>query len=135
MSFCEVLKVIDEIYPELNTELHQRLLQKNWYRVVIYANDNLLPLIDEPYLRLLQANMLIHFFIADPDSGEDFYGKYKMDSQDFLVTSVSSAGASTSIQPIPAVTDGDFLTLDLYRTPFGRTAYQMLSALKGVALL
>ena len=133
-NFNKILKIAKEIWPQF--EEHEKnctLINSAYLRLRLYANDNMLQVIDEPYLRLLQANLLIHFYIVNPDS--PLYEEFKISSQDFLVTSVSSAGASTSINSIKALDDGDFLTLDLNRTRFGREAYQIMSSLSGVALL
>lgn len=131
----KIYKLAEEICPELDTDSYCDVFKRAMIKVKLYANNNLLSVIDEPYLLLLQANLLIHYFITDPDSGENWYGKYKIGSQDFLVTSVSSAGASTSINSVKVLDDGDFFTLDLYRTPYGRQAYQILSSLKGIIKL
>lgn len=133
-DFDKILKVTKEIWPRFGDYDNEcTLLNQAYLRVRIYANDNMLQVIDEPYLRILQANLLIHFFIVNPEG--PLYEEFKIGSQDFLVTSVSSAGASTSINSIRALDEGDFLTLDLNRTRFGREAYQIMSSLSGIASL
>lgn len=133
-EFNEILEVAKEIWtPFEKYDSQCDLLSQAYLRTRLYANENLLQVMDLPYLRLLQGNLLIHFFIVNPDS--PLYEEFKIGSQDFLVTSVSSAGASTSINSIKAIDDGDFLTLDLNRTRFGREAYQIMSGLRGIALL
>ena len=129
----QVLKLVKQIYRDFDWDLHCDLVNKSFLRVLIFANDNMLQVLDEPYLRYLQANLLIHFFIVDPNS--PLYEEFNISKQDFLVTSVSSAGASTSINSIRALDDGDFFTLDLYRTRYGREAYQIMSNLSGVGLV
>lgn len=133
-DFNEILKTAREVWPKFEEyESNCELINISYLRMRLYANDNMLQVLDKPYLRLLQANLLIHFFIVNPDS--PLYVDFNIGSQDFLVTSVSSAGASTSINSIKALDEGDFLTLDLNRTRFGREAYQIMSSLSGVAIL
>lgn len=129
----KLLKVINELYPDFDFGQYCSVYKRAFLRAKIYANENLLAFIDEPYLLYLQANLVIHFFIVDPDS--PLYDKFSIGKQDFLVTSVSSAGASTSINSIRTLDEGDFLTLDLYRTRWGREAYQIMSSLSGIAIL
>ena len=56
----QVLKLVKQIYRDFDWDLHCDLVNKSFLRVLIFANDNMLQVLDEPYLRYLQANLLIH---------------------------------------------------------------------------
>lgn len=132
--FATILSAAMEFELGIDSKLHSAALRRAYVKTTQYARGNLSPYLSSESLLYLQVNLFLHFFITDPASGADFYGRYEIADKDSFVTSVSSAGASTTIQPIKTIAEGDFLTLDLNRTPYGREAYTILQNIQGIVL-
>lgn len=132
--FDTILAAALEFEPNIDSKLHNAALRRAYIKTTQYARNNLSPYIGAETLLYLQVNLFLHFFITDPASGSDFYERFEIADKDSFVTSVTSAGASTTIQPIKTIADGDFLTLDLNRTPYGREAYTIFSSIQGIVL-
>ena len=132
--FDTILAAALEFESTIDTNAHSAVLKRAYIKTTQYARSNLSPYLGAKSLLYLQVNLFLHFFITDPASGADFYGKYEIADKDSFVTSVTSAGASTTIQPIKTIAEGDFLTLDLNRTPYGREAYTILNSIQGIVI-
>lgn len=132
--FDDVLSAALEFEPNIDTNSQAAVLKRAYVKTMQYARSNLSPYLGAESLLYLQVNLFLHFFITDPQSGDNFYGRFEIADKDSFVTSVTSAGASTTIQPIKTIAEGDFLTLDLNRTPYGREAYTIFSSIQGIVL-
>lgn len=132
--FDTVLSAALEFESGIDFKLHNAALRRAYIKTAQYARGNLSPYLSSESLLYLQVNLFLHFFITDPTSGADFYGRFEIADKESFVTSVSSAGASTTIQPIKTIAEGDFLTLDLNRTPYGREAYTIFQSIQGIVL-
>lgn len=132
--FDTLLSAATEFESSIDVKIHSAALKRAYVKTTQYARDNLNPYIGAETLLYLQVNLFLHFFITDPQSGSDFYERYEIADKESFVTSVTSAGASTTIQPIKTIAEGDFLTLDLNRTSYGREAYTIFSSIQGIVL-
>lgn len=103
---------------------------------LVYANKNLLEFITQETYEFLLFNLWLHYIIIDGVFTE-LSDKYDIsaNSNGLIVTSVSSAGTSTSAQSIKTLDNGDFVTLDLFRTPYGRKAYSILESISNSAIV
>lgn len=83
---------------------------------------------------LLLFNLWLHEYIV---SGVDkkMFEKYDVDSKAMIISSASNSGSSTSIQGFSSLESGKFMLMDLWRTPYGRTAYTILESLQGVGII
>lgn len=103
---------------------------------LVYANKNLLEFITQETYEFLLFNLWLHYIIIDGVFTE-LSDKYDISANGngLIVTSVSSAGTSTSAQSIKTLDNGDFVTLDLFRTPYGRKAYSILESISNSAIV
>lgn len=132
-KFLEFLKSKERIILS-NNETQQLL--GSLAPALVYANKNLLEFITQETYEFLLFNLWLHYIIVDGVFAE-LSDKYDIsaNSNGLIVTSVSSAGTSTSAQSIKTLDNGDFVTLDLFRTPYGRKAYSILESISSSAIV
>lgn len=132
-KFLEFLKSKERII--LSNNETQQLLE-SLAPALVYANKNLLEFITQETYEFLLFNLWLHYIIVDGVFTE-LSDKYDISANGngLIVTSVSSAGTSTSAQSIKTLDNGDFVTLDLFRTPYGRKAYSILESISNSAIV
>lgn len=110
------------------------LLENSLISALIYANKNLMRFMDLNTYNYLLKNLWLHYAIIDNILDIDS-SKYDVAGNGLIVTSVSSAGASTSVSSNKSLDNGNMLTLDLFRTPYGRKAYTILESISNSAII
>ena len=114
-----------EVYPYLYEPLATSLM---------YANKNLLSFMNKHTYNILLKNLWLHYIIVE-EVFPSISSKYDLTGNGLIVTSVSSAGASTSVNSVKTLDDGNLFTLDLFRTPYGRKAYSILESISHSAIV
>lgn len=95
---------------------------------------NLKSYLNEQEYNYLLFNVWLHKIIVNP-SATELYEKYDIVNQGMITSSVSNSGSSVSIQSFKSLDEGEFMMLDLYRTPYGKAAYSILESCKSVAIV
>lgn len=90
--------------------------------------------LSEQSFQVLLNNIWLHFIIVDPLM-EDLYHKYDISNKEFIINSASNSGSSTSMQSFKSLEEGEYLMINLNRTPYGRIAYSILESIKNVAII
>ncbi|HDZ5024781.1 TPA: hypothetical protein RTG57_001731 [Campylobacter jejuni] len=133
-NFIDFIKLKE--YPfklSLNDNATKEIIKESFLTTDIYIK-NLRTYLSKETFELLQLNLMVHFFITNP-LNKDLYNKYGIEDKENMVSSVSAGGSSTSLQSFKSLEDGEFLMLDLNRTPYGRRAYSILESIKAVAII
>lgn len=101
---------------------------------LMYANKNLLSFMNKHTYNILLKNLWLHYIIVE-EVFPSISSKYDLTGNGLIVTSVSSAGASTSVNSVKTLDEGNLFTLDLFRTPYGRKAYSILESISHSAIV
>ena len=80
-------------------------------------------------------NQLYSHYIIVEEIFPNVSSRYDLTGNGLIVTSVSSAGASTSVNSVKTLDEGNLFTLDLFRTPYGRKAYSILESASHSAIV
>lgn len=103
------------------------------YSLTMMYIESLKPYMKDDTFKILRNNLWLHFVIVDPLM-KDLYSKYDIGDKDFIINSASNSGSSTSMQSFKSLEDGEYLMLNLNRTPYGRYAYSILESLKNIVI-
>lgn len=85
--------------------------------------------------KTLYYNLALHYIITNNYTNEDgkhssLYNKYKIDEKGFITSSASDESSSASIHITKSLSEGDFIMMDLIRTPYGQYVYSILEQTK-----
>lgn len=107
---------------------------KDSYKTTEVYIKHLKPYLDPETWEYLIYNLLLHQYIV---SGIDksLYDKFDIDGKTMIISSASNSSSSTSIQGFKSLEEGKFMLMDLWRTPYGRQAYNVLESLQGLAIV
>lgn len=107
---------------------------KDGYRLVDLYTRHLRPYLDPDTFQYLVFNLWLHEYIVG-GLDDAIYSKYDVGGKTMIISSASNSGSSTSIQSFKSLEEGKFMLMDLWRTPYGRTAYSILESLQGIAVV
>lgn len=85
----------------------------------------------DTFYKYLYYNLALHYIITNnyiDENGEHspLYTKYKINEKGFITSSASDESSSASIHVTKSLNDGDFVMMDLIRTPYGEYVYSIL---------
>lgn len=88
----------------------------------------------EPYYRTIYYNLALHYIIVtnyttDEGTSSPLYEKYKIGEHNFITESATDNGSSAKMHINKAMDEGDFIMLDLLKTPYGTYVYSLLEQL------
>ena len=107
---------------------------KDSYKQVEIYIRHLRPYLDSDTYLHLTFNLWLHSYIVI-GLDENLYRKYDIESKTMIISSASNSGSSTSIQSFKSLDEGKFMLMDLWRTPYGRMAYNILESLQGIIVV
>ena len=88
---------------------------------------------------MLHNLLTLHYYICSGGNDSDLpndtlYKKYDIGNQSLPVSSVSNGGSSVSMINLKTFDNADLFFNDLWRTPYGKEAYQILESTKGLSV-
>lgn len=88
---------------------------------------------------LLHNLLTLHYYICSGNTDGDLpsdllYKKYDIGNQSLPVSSVSNGGSSVSMINLKTFDNADLFFNDLWRTPYGKEAYQIFENTKSLSI-